>query len=108
MNNLSEITTNMSDCAQYTGVVTIASYMGDRLIQKETHYNKGLPTLFNFIGNCLQGKFSEAKSSRPCKLVMLKQGSGECLTQAELDSAGDGAVLSVPTNPAAVSAGKHY
>ena len=109
MNNLLEITKTTSDCAQYTGVVTIASYLGDRLLQKETHHNKGLPTLFTFISNCLQGKFSEAKSSRPCKLVMLKQGTGECLTAAEVEAAGEAAVLSVPTAATALDGkGYHY
>jgi hypothetical protein len=50
-----EITKTNSDCAQYTGIVTIASYLGDRLIQKETQHNAGLKTLFEFISSCLQG-----------------------------------------------------
>lgn len=109
MNNLLEITKTTGDCAQYTGVVTIASYLGDRLLQKETHYNKGLPTLFTFISNCLQGRFSEAKASRPCKLVMLKKGTGECLTDTEVELAGGNAVLSVPTESTALdSNGEHY
>ena len=54
-NNSLEITKTNSDCAQYTGTVTIASYLGDRLIQKETHHNAGLRLLFEFIGSCLQG-----------------------------------------------------
>jgi hypothetical protein len=55
INNLTEIKKTNSDCANYTGTVTVSSYLGDRLIKKETHNNKGLPVLFKFIGNCLQG-----------------------------------------------------
>ena len=77
MNNPLEITKTNSDCTQYTGTVTIASYLGDRLIHKETHHNSGLKTLFEFIGGCLQGNWYEAKNKRPCKLVMLKAAEGE-------------------------------
>ena len=54
-NKLLEIKKTNSDCANYTGTVTIASYLGDRLIQKETHHNAGLVNLFKFISSCLQG-----------------------------------------------------
>jgi hypothetical protein len=54
-NNLTEIKKTNSDCASYTGTVTVASYLGDRLIKKETSHNEGLNNLFEFLGNCLQG-----------------------------------------------------
>lgn len=78
-NNLLEITKTNSDCTQYTGTVTIASYLGDRLIQKETHHNNGLGPLFDFIGSCLQGNWYEARDKRPCKLVLLTQATDEYL-----------------------------
>lgn len=78
-NNLLEITKTNSDCTQYTGTVTIASYLGDRLIQKETHHNNGLAPLFDFIGSCLQGNWYEARDKRPCKLVLLTQAADEYL-----------------------------
>lgn len=81
-----EITKTNSDCAQYTGTVTVASYLGDRLIKKETHHNQGLKTLFEFIGDCLQGNWYGARDKRPCKLVMLKKAEGEILTDAEYNS----------------------
>lgn len=91
-----EITKTNSDCAQYTGTVTIATYLGDRLIQIETHHNSGLKTLFEFISSCLQGNYSEAKSKRPCKLVLLR---------ADEDEPED----SKPTDPNAInSKGEHY
>ena len=85
-NNLLEITKTNSDCAQYTGTVTVASYLGDRLIQKETQHNAGLKTLFEFISSCLQGNWYEAKNKRPCKLIMLKQATDEILTDEEYNS----------------------
>lgn len=78
-NNLLEIKNTNSDCAKYTGTVTVTSYLGDRLIQKQTTHNAGLRNLFKFIGSCLQGHFQEAKSIRPCKLVMLEKGTDEDL-----------------------------
>jgi hypothetical protein len=76
-NNTTEIRNTNSDCAQYAGTVTVSSYLGDRLIKKEIHHNKGLNNLFKFIGNCLQGNFYEAKYTRPCKLVLLKSVANE-------------------------------
>jgi hypothetical protein len=111
-NNSTEILKTNSDGAQYTGTVTIASYVGDRLIHKETHHNAGLASLFEFMSSCLQGRWSEARDKRPCKLVLLKQDVTECLTKAELSSAGDvakGKGISVPNNVSAVdAAGNHY
>ena len=74
---LTDIKKNNGDCAFYTGTVTVSSYLGDRLIKKETHHNEGLLTLFRFIGNCLQGSWYEAKFTKPCKLVLLKQADDE-------------------------------
>lgn len=54
-NNLTEAKISNNDCAKYTGTVTVATYLGERLLKKETHHNAGLPNLFKFIGNCLQG-----------------------------------------------------
>ena len=81
-NNSIEISKTSSDCAQYTGTVTIASYLGDRLIQKQTQHNAGLKTLFEFISSCLQGNWYEARDKRPCKLVMLKQGASEDMSSS--------------------------
>jgi hypothetical protein len=80
--NSIEILKTNSDCTQYTGIVTIASYLGDRLIQKQTQHNAGLKTLFEFISSCLQGNWYEARDKRPCKLVMLKQGIFEDLSSS--------------------------
>lgn len=84
---LIEIKKANQNCAQYTGTVTVASYLGDRLIKKETYHNAGLNNLFKFIGNCLQGNWFEAKYTRPCKLVMLKADEKEILTDEELAEA---------------------
>lgn len=111
-NNSLEITKTNSDCTQYTGTVTIASYSGDRLIQKETHHNNGLAPLFDFIGSCLQGNWYEARDKRPCKLVMLRAEEGEILTQEEynrlLPNQRPQGGLSVPGNEYAQKNGNHY
>ncbi len=98
INDSLEITKTNSDCAQYTGTVTIASYEGDRLIQKETHHNAGLEKLFSFMSSCLQGNWYEARFKRPCKLVMLKA--------AEDEKKGD---ISLPTDRSALDdKDRHY
>jgi hypothetical protein len=99
--NLLEIAKTNSDCAKYTGTVTIASYLGDRLIQQETCHNAGLKPLFEFIGSCLQGNWYEARDKRPCKLVMLT-------ADKELEKF-EGDNKSTPTNINAIdSQGDHY
>jgi hypothetical protein len=101
-NNTIEVIKTNSDCAQYTGTVTVASYLGDRLIQKEVHHNAGLKTLFEFMGSCLQGNWYEARDKRPCKLVMLRKAG-------DAESFEEGEHKSVPTNNQAIdSEGMHY
>lgn len=77
LNTIQEVFEQNQDFAKYSGKVTISSYLGDRLIQTETSHNAGLPKLFQFIGNCLQGNWSNAKSNRPCKLVLLRTADAE-------------------------------
>ena len=74
-----EINYNTSNCdfTSYTGKVTVSVYDNDRLIKTTTSHNKGMSTLFNFIGNCLKGDFKSARESRPCKLVLLKADESE-------------------------------
>lgn len=107
---LLDITKTNSDCAQYTGTVTIASYLGDRLLQKETHHNAGLQTLFEFISSCLQGNWYEARDKRPCKLVLLKAPNEEqdrLTTDLKANAPIGG--WSTPNNPNAVdNDGNHY
>lgn len=78
--NLFEIINKNCDYAGYTGIVTVSTCLGDRLIQTETSHNAGLTNLFKFIGNCLQGKWYEAKFNRPCKILLLKEATGEEFT----------------------------
>ena len=73
------------DCANYTGTVTVSSYLGDRLIQTQTKHNAGLPKLFSFIANCLEGAWTVAKDSRPCKLALLKSEDGEDFNKLNAD-----------------------
>ena len=106
-NNSLEIIKTNSDCTQYTGTVTIASYLGDRLIQKETHHNAGLAPLFDFIGSCLQGNWYEARDKRPCKLVLLTKAADEYLP-GETIPEGYTKGLSTPTNENATDGEYHY
>lgn len=111
MTNTFEIKKTNGDCAQYTGTVTVSTYAGERLLQKETHHNAGLNTLFSFIGDCLQGNWVSAKYSRPCKLVMLKQGAGEILTDTDYNNANPKPAggKSTPANNYAIdSSDDHY
>lgn len=80
---LTKLIETNSDCAQYTGTVTVATYLDERLLQKETHHNAGLLNLFKFISSCLQGNWSEAKSKKPSKLVLLKTAPNEVLTKGD-------------------------
>lgn len=110
-NNPIEITKTNGDCTKYTGTVTVASYLGDRLIKKETHHNKGLEPLFDFIGSCLQGNWYEARDKRPCKLVMLKQAeAAECLkaNPAPTDYLADPRGWSTPDNTAVIDENENH
>lgn len=80
LNTEESLTKSHCDCAVYSGAVTVSSYLGDRLISKQTKHNSGLPTLFAFIANCLEGTWTEAKANRPCKLALLKTALNEELT----------------------------
>ena len=82
-NNLTKLIKNNGDYAQYSGVVTIAAYLGDRLLHQETHHNAGMLNLFNFVSSCLQGNWAEAKSKKPSKLVLLKTAPNEVLDKED-------------------------
>lgn len=84
-NNLIEIRPDSvnSDGASYVGTVTVTTYLGERILQKETHHNQGTLRLFKFISSCLQGNWYEAKFNRPCKLVLLQPAIGEKLLESE-------------------------
>lgn len=75
--NLITLQNTNSDCANYTGTVTVATYFGNTLVDKEVHHNAGLTNLFKFIGNCLQGSWRDAQNTRPCKLVLLRADANE-------------------------------
>ena len=79
MNNLDNYNYVAKNCdyTNYTGIVTVSVYNNDRLIKTSTSHNKGMTTLFNFISSCLRGDFKSARESRPCKIVLLKEGANE-------------------------------
>ena len=71
------LTESHCDCAAYSGTVAVSAYLDGRLIQKQVKHNSGLPTLFAFIANCLEGTWTEARANRPCKLALLKTAKDE-------------------------------
>lgn len=71
------LTESHCDCAAYAGTVAVSAYLNGRLIQKQIKHNSGLPTLFAFIANCLEGTWTEAKANRPCTLALLKTAVDE-------------------------------
>lgn len=79
-NTVETLNKSHCDCAAYTGTVTVASYLDGRLIQKQVKHNSGLPKLFAFIANCLEGTWTEARASRPSKLALLKTTKDENLS----------------------------
>lgn len=78
----------------YEGVVSIKIKKGNKTIKTICSHNNGTSKLFSFIQYCLQGGFEQAKSSRPCKLLLLKQGTnkivdGKTLKDEELSTPED-------------------
>lgn len=68
-----------SNCTNYIGTVTISVFQNERLLSKQTDHNAGMNNLFSFIANCLAGNWTTAKSTKPCKLALLRQAEGEDL-----------------------------
>lgn len=54
----------------YTGVVTLSQYIGNKKIKIAQIHNKGGNPLFNFFTNCLIGEFAKASASRPEKIAL--------------------------------------
>lgn len=73
MNKL--ISNNYCDSANYTGIVTVSVYSKETLVSSVTSHNTGMSKLFTFINSCLAGDFQAAKSSRPCKILLLKEST---------------------------------
>ena len=72
----------IKDGGSYVGKVDIKVYEGDSLLSQYKQTNKGLLNLFQFITYGLQGNWENAKSKRPCKIVLLQQADGEILTES--------------------------
>ena len=65
---------SFSPTISYNGEVSLKLYNKNKLIKSITNHNNGTDKLFSFIQSCLRGSFVEAKSSRPSKLILLRQG----------------------------------
>ena len=53
----------------YTGIVTLSQYVGDKTIQIDRIQNAGGSALFDFLYDCLMGEFDRSK--RPTKIMIL-------------------------------------
>ena len=83
INKLVNISPNKTcNYTNYSGIVTMAIYEKDTLISTTTAHNTGMPKLFSFINSCLAGDFQAAKSTRPCKIVLLKDDDSSTQTES--------------------------
>lgn len=57
----------------YTGIVTLSQYRGNKKIKIAQVHNTGGNPLFRFLADCLIGDYTIAKATRPTKIMLLKQ-----------------------------------
>lgn len=57
---------------QYTGIATLSQYIGSKKVEIAKFKNKGL-ALFDFLTDCLIGKFDTAKYKRPISIMLLER-----------------------------------
>lgn len=62
---------------EYTGIVTLSQYIGNKKVEVAQVHNKGGNSLFSFFSDCLIGDFESARVNRPIKIMLLKQLSDE-------------------------------
>ena len=65
----------INDTFQYTGTVTLKTIKGGKVTSSKTYHNNGGNELFNFLYNCLAGKYID--SSRPAYIVAYYKDAGE-------------------------------
>lgn len=75
MNNIAINTLN------YTGIVTLSQYIGNKKIKLAQMHNTGGTSLFNFLANCLAGNFTSAKTNWPTKIKILERTAEDENTQ---------------------------
>ena len=64
---------NKNDIMQYTGIVTLSQYIGNKKVKLASIHNNGGEGLFNFIVDCLMGEFVTAEFNRPAKIKLLQE-----------------------------------
>ena len=57
----------------YTGVVTLSRYTGQKKVKLAQIHNTGGLPLFNFLANCLTGDFASAKDEYPTKIKLVNR-----------------------------------
>lgn len=59
------------NAVEYTGIVTLSQYIGEKKIQIAKVHNAGSYSLFSFFADCLVGSFDVARMNRPTKIRLL-------------------------------------
>jgi hypothetical protein len=58
---------------EYSGIVTLSKYVGNKKVQLARVHNTGGNYLFDFFTDCLLGDFDAAKAKRPTKIKLLQK-----------------------------------
>ena len=74
---------NMS--INYSGNVTVATYIGNKCISKKAYHNKGALALYRFLANCLAGNFPTAYNLRPFKIKLLSFKNADQILPNDFD-----------------------
>lgn len=82
----------------YTGIVTLSQYIGDKKVQIAKFHNTGGASLFNFLSSCLAGDFTTAKAHRPTKIKLLCR-SGRSASDYQYESRTEFIFLYTPPEP---------
>lgn len=64
---------NTANILNYTGIVTLSQYIGDKKIKIAQAHNEGKIALFDFLADCLIGDFDIAKINRPTAIRLLNK-----------------------------------
>ena len=72
-----KVDTNMKNTVrnslEYSGIVTISKYVGNKKVPLIQTHNTGSSSLFDFFARCLIGDFESAPAFRPAKIMLLQE-----------------------------------
>lgn len=69
----------------YSGDITIKLADGDVIYSIKHYHNTGRNKLFAFFADCLAGNFNNAKSTRPCRVVLFELSDQESQADALIE-----------------------